>query len=106
MSTITGSSKHYYTTEDVEAMVTTIMREKAIKRARDRKVLSTDTKEDTVVPLIISTVSGNMISSIDDIVAIVSKDDAENKKKRSRRRSELVDASWEVGVKRVRGMVL
>ena len=87
-------------------MVTTIMREKAIKRARDRKVLSTDTKEDTVVPLIISTVSGNMISSIDDIVAIVSKDDAENKKKRSRRRSELVDASWEVGVKRVRGMVL
>jgi len=75
MTTI--KSKSYYTTEDVEAMVRAIMRETAIKSARDTKV-STNTKD--TVPLY--TVSGNKISS-DDIAS----KDAEKNKKRSRRRS-------------------
>lgn len=72
----TTGSKSYYTTEDVEAMVITIMREEAIKSStsRDTTVL-TDAKD--TVPL--STISGNKISS-DDIIA---SKDAEKKKKTS-----------------------
>ena len=67
----TTGSKSYYATGDVEAMVRKIMREEAIKSARDTK--------DTVPS---SAVSGNKIPS-----DVITSKDTEKKKKRSRSRS-------------------